>query len=91
MNSWVTDLAGRLAPDGITVNAVAPGFIPETAFWDGRRTPELVADRVARIPMGRTGTPDEVGALVAHLASLEAGFTTGQVVGIHGGTVLARL
>jgi 3-oxoacyl-[acyl-carrier protein] reductase len=91
LNVWVTDLAARLAPDGITANAVAPGFIPETGFWDGRRSPEIVASRLARIPMGRSGSPAEVAALVGHLASVEAGFTTGQVIGIHGGTVLARL
>ena len=91
LNVWVTDLAGRLAADGITANAVAPGFIPETGFWDGRRSPEIVESRLARIPMGRSGSPDEVAALVGHLASVEAGFTTGQVIGIHGGTVLARL
>ena len=91
LNVWVTDLAGRLAGDGITVNAVAPGFVPETGFWDGRRSPEIVESRLARIPMGRSGTPDEIAALVGHLASSEAGFTTGQVIGIHGGTVLARL
>ena len=91
LNVWVTDLAARLAPDGVTANAVAPGFIPETGFWDGRRSPEVVESRLARIPMGRSGSPDEVAALVGHLASPEAGFTTGQVIGIHGGTVLARL
>ncbi|MEP9383579.1 SDR family oxidoreductase [Nocardioides sp. KR10-350] len=91
LNSWVTGLAAELAPDGIAVNAVAPGFIPETGFWDSRRTPELVAQRIARIPMGRSGTPEEVAGLVAHLASPEGGFTTGQVIGIHGGTILARL
>jgi 3-oxoacyl-[acyl-carrier protein] reductase len=91
LNVWVTDLAARLASDGITANAVAPGFIPETGFWDGRRSPEIVQSRLARIPMGRSGSPEEVAALVGHLASTEAGFTTGQVIGIHGGTVLARL
>jgi len=91
MNTWITELAARLAPDGITANAVAPGFVPDTEFWDSRRTPELVEQRLARVPAGRPGTPSEVAALVAHLASEEAGFTTGQVVGIHGGTLLARL
>lgn len=91
INNWVTGLAGEVAPDGITVNAVAPGFIPETGFWDDRRTPDLIAQRTARIPTGRSGTPEEVATLVSHLCAPEAGFTTGQVVGIHGGTVLARL
>lgn len=91
VNNWVTDLAGELAPEGITVNAVAPGFVPDTGFWDSRRSDALIADRVSKTPVGRPGTPAEIAALVAHLASAEAGFTTGQVVGIHGGMVLARL
>lgn len=91
INTWVTGLAAELAPEGIAVNAIAPGFIPETGFWDARRTPDLVAQRTARIPMARSGEPEEVAALVGHLASERGGFVTGQVIGIHGGTVLARL
>ncbi|MGZ4473632.1 MAG: SDR family NAD(P)-dependent oxidoreductase [Nocardioidaceae bacterium] len=91
MNSWVTGLAADLAPEGITVNALAPGFVPDTDFWAARRTDDLVQQRTARIPMGRPGTPAEVADAVAYFASERAGFTTGQVLGVHGGSGLARL
>ncbi|MER7557075.1 SDR family oxidoreductase [Nocardioides sp. NPDC126508] len=91
INTWITGLAAEIAADGITANAVAPGFVPDTEFWASRRSPELIEERTSRIPLGRPGTPAEVAALVAHLTAPEAGFTTGQVVGIHGGAVLARL
>ena len=91
VSSWVTGTAGAVAADGITVNAVAPGFVPDTEFWEGRLTDELVAGRLARIPAGRPGTVDEVAEAVAYLASPLAGWTTGQVLAVHGGSVLARL
>ena len=73
-------LAQEVARRGITVNAVAPGFI-KTDMTEG-------LDEVAlkkTIPANRFGTPDEVAALVAFLASTEAGYITGNVVSINGG------
>lgn len=91
VNAWVTGVAAQVAADGVTVNAVAPGFVPDTGFWTGRLDEVDRARRLARVPAGRPGTPDEVAAAVAYLVAEDAGFTTGQVLGVHGGAVLARL
>ncbi len=92
VNAWVWSLATQLAPDGITVNAVAPGFVPETPFWQDRvaADPEVYASRVAPIPMGRPGTAAEVAAAIDYLASDDAGWTTGQILQVNGGTLLGR-
>lgn len=92
VNAYVLSLATQLAPDGITVNAVAPGFVPDTEFWQDRiaADPGIVANRVAPIPMGRPGTPEEVAEAVAYLTSPEAGWTTGQILQVNGGTLLGR-
>lgn len=91
INSWVTGTAAAVAADGIAVNAVAPGFVPDTEFWAGRLDDAEFQRRLARVPMGRPGTVEEIAAAVAYLASPDAGWTTGQVLGVHGGAVLARL
>jgi 3-oxoacyl-[acyl-carrier protein] reductase len=67
----------------ITVNAIAPALI-RTPLLDGLAA-ETIAYMVSKIPMGRTGTIDEVAALVHYLASREASFTTGQCYDINGG------
>jgi 3-oxoacyl-[acyl-carrier protein] reductase len=90
VNAWVYSLSATLAGDGITVNAVAPGFVPDTEFWDSRRTDDLVASRAAAIPLQRPGTPDEVAEAVAYFASPGGGWTTGTILHVNGGVVLGR-
>ena len=78
--------ARELASRGITVNAIAPGFI-RTSMTD--KLPEEVAsDYVGRIPLGRPGTAEDVAAVVAFLASEDASYITGQVIHVDGGLVM---
>lgn len=80
---FVKSLAKEVAPYGITVNAVAPGFI-ETDLWqsipEAKRTGLLKS-----IPQGRLGQPEEVAALIRFLLSEDASYITGTVVEIDGG------
>jgi 3-oxoacyl-[acyl-carrier protein] reductase len=90
LHPWSLGLAQTLAPEGITVNVVAPGFVPDTEFWADRLTEDVMASRLGQIPMGRPGTPAEVAAAVAHLAAPDAGWTTGQILQVNGGTLQGR-
>lgn len=76
-------LAKEFAAKGVTVNAVAPGFI-ETEMVTG--TPDEVKERVlAQIPMHRFGTPEDVAKAVVFLASDETSYITGHVLNVNGG------
>ncbi len=77
-------LAREWASRRINVNAVAPGLITGTQMTAAKPA-ELIADVAAHIPIGRAGTPQDVAAAVAFLASPDADYITGQVLELHGG------
>jgi 3-oxoacyl-[acyl-carrier protein] reductase len=79
-------LAAEVAGRGITVNCVAPGLI--ATAMTGRLTAEQQARLITAIPAGRLGSPDEIAATVAYLASNEAAYVTGQTLHINGGMVM---
>ncbi len=78
--------ARELASRGITVNAVAPGFVLTELT---RGLPDALKDEItARTPLGRFGTAEEIASAVAFLASDEAAYITGQVLAVDGGLVM---
>jgi 3-oxoacyl-[acyl-carrier protein] reductase len=79
-------LAYEVASRGITVNAVAPGFI-ETAMTD-KLTDDQKSTILTQIPSGRMGTPEEIAAAVLYLASPEAAYVTGTTLHVNGGMAM---
>jgi len=76
-------IAREYASRGITVNAIAPGFI-ETDMTR-KLSEEVRKNLIGQIPMGRLGTPEDVARVVRFLASDEAAYITGQVIHVNGG------
>ena len=79
-------VAYEVASRGITVNAIAPGFIT-TAMTD-KLTDDQKANLLTGVPMGRMGTSDEIAASAVYLASNEAGYVTGQTLHVNGGMAM---
>ena len=83
-------LAGDLGPDGITVNAIAPGLVLDTEFFGNRMTQERLQRTIVQTPMRRAGQPRDIAAAVRYLASDEASFVTGEVLHVNGGWLFGR-
>ncbi|WP_240607244.1 SDR family NAD(P)-dependent oxidoreductase [Cryobacterium aureum] len=77
-------LATELGPQGITVNALAPGFVEATPFHDTFTTADSKRSTVDAIPIGRAGRPDDVAGATVWLASDAASFVSGAVIDING-------
>jgi 3-oxoacyl-[acyl-carrier protein] reductase len=79
-------MAYEVASRGITVNAIAPGFI-ETAMTE-KLTDDQKAGILGQVPAGRMGTPNEIAAAVVYLASPEAAYVTGATLHVNGGMAM---
>lgn len=83
-------LAAELGPYGVTVNAIAPGFVATPMVAElterlGLAGETLLQDAAAAAAVGRTGTPEEIAAAVAFLAGPDSGYLTGETIHIDGG------
>jgi NAD(P)-dependent dehydrogenase (short-subunit alcohol dehydrogenase family) len=94
---WTQALARELAPKGIRVNAVCPGFVKtgmqsREVEWEARlrgvSQEQVTKDYIAQTPLGRLETPEDVADLVVFLCSNASGFMTGQGINITGGVYM---
>lgn len=89
INHLCRTMARELAPYGITVNSIEPGWIDTEGERD-RHTEEQLVEGAKRIPAGRMGRPEEVAGLALYLASADAAYVTGSVFRIDGGMTLVN-
>ncbi|KJE20553.1 dehydrogenase of unknown specificity, short-chain alcohol dehydrogenase like [Frankia torreyi] len=85
LNRIVVGLANDYGPDGVTVNAVAPGYVPDTELYSGAIPAEWHERIVAGISVGRGGAPAEIATVVRDLAAPGSSFVNGTVIEVDGG------
>jgi len=81
-------MAKELAGKGVRVNCVAPGLIGQTSFHDRYTAPDAFAAAEKTVPMGRAGTPDEVGRVIAFLCGPDSAYLAGETIEINGGMLM---
>jgi len=85
--AFTKSLAKELAPHGVRANAVSPGVI-DTPFHEVFSTPEMIANFVKGIPLGRVGKSIEVAKVIAFLASDAASYIVGETIEVNGGQLM---
>jgi 2-hydroxycyclohexanecarboxyl-CoA dehydrogenase len=88
VNGLTKSLALEYGPSGITVNAIPPGFVDTPMLRSAERRQLLggtVEDHIERTPVRRVGKPEDIAAACAFFVSEEAGYITGQILGVNGG------
>ncbi|MFI9511230.1 SDR family NAD(P)-dependent oxidoreductase [Nocardia sp. NPDC052566] len=90
LHPYVYDLAEQFGPRGVTVNAVAPGYVADTEFFGGRISSDRERLLISQTATGRASTPQDVSNAVFWLASPEASQVTAQIVQVNGGALVGR-
>ena len=90
LEALVRTAADELGRANVRVNAVRPGIVPTELAAPLEQDPAVLADYLAQMPLSRTGTVDDVGALVRFLCGPESSWITGQCIGVDGGHHLRR-
>ena len=81
-------MAKELAPRGVRVNCVSPGLIGQTSFHDRLTSPDVFAAVEKTVPLGRAGTPEEVGRVIAFLAGPGSAYLAGETIEVNGGMLM---
>ncbi|MCU1644926.1 MAG: family oxidoreductase [Nocardia sp.] len=91
LHGWNHSMVARMAEIGGTANIVVPGYTYGTEFFGGGEPSKAeLSRRAAESPLGRFGDIDDVVGAIAYLSSAQAGFVTGQFLGVNGGAILGR-